>query len=346
MQDSLIPDETDLKIIHAVQADPRAAWRDVGTLLKIDPATAARRWQALRDARLVQVTAYPTVATWAQDHCNAFIELDIEPAARGRAVRELAQVPQIVAISVISSGRDLFLTVLTSDLEALSDLVLRRLHGLAGVRGTRTCTATTVYGEGADWRFGSLAAQSPPRPPRAPARNGAVWKPRYRELLRELADGRRTAADIAKGTGQNPATVRRWFNELVDANLISFRCEVARHITGRPIAATFWARVPPDLLDRTGAALSTLPEVRLCAAVTGSDNLVMTLWLRSLGDIQRFEVQLARKLPHLTLTDRAVTLHQAKRMGCLLDDTGRITGVVPIDPWAPDRPGERPGPDR
>jgi DNA-binding Lrp family transcriptional regulator len=121
---------------------------------------------------------------------------------------------------------------------------------------------------------------------------------------------------------------------MIDGGLLSLRCEVAQPITGWPVAATFWARVPPDELDRTATALTGLPEVRLCAATTGADNLVMTLWLRSLGDVQRLEAELARKLPALVLTDRAVTLHAAKRMGCLLDGTGRITDVVPIDPWA------------
>jgi DNA-binding Lrp family transcriptional regulator len=161
-----------------------------------------------------------------------------------------------------------------------------------------------------------------------------VWKPHHREVLRALDDGRRPAAEIAARTGRSGSTVRRWLGEMVDGRLLSLRCEVAQPITGWPISATFWARVPPDELDRTATALTELPEVRLCAAVTGADNLVMTLWLRSLGDVQRLEAELARRLPALTLTDRAVTLRAVKRMGCLVDETGRITEVVPVDPWA------------
>jgi DNA-binding Lrp family transcriptional regulator len=157
-------------------------------------------------------------------------------------------------------------------------------------------------------------------------------------VLRALEDGRSTAADIAARTARSGSTVRRWLTEMIDGGLLSLRCEVAQPITGWPVAATFWARVPPDELDRTATALTGLPEVRLCAATTGADNLVMTLWLRSLGDVQRLEAELAGKLPALTLTDRAVTLHAVKRMGCLLDDAGRIAGVVPIDPWAPTAP--------
>jgi DNA-binding Lrp family transcriptional regulator len=331
VQDVLRSDEMDLKLVHALQAAPRATWHEIGRSLRSDPATAARRWQGLVEAGAARVTAYPEVRLWAKDHCNAFIELDLEPTARAHAIEALSHVPQIVSISIISSGRDLFLTVLTPDLATLSRVVLRQLQQLPGLRGTRTHVVTTVYGEGNDWRLGALEPQQ--RPQKSPA-SGTVWKDQHRVVLRALADGRTTAAEIAARTTRSGATIRRRLNEMIEGGLLSLRCEVAQPITGWPITATFWARVPPDELDRTATLLTGLPEVRLCAAVTGADNLLMTLWLRSLGDIQRLEVELARRLPALTLTDRAVTLRAVKRMGCLLDDDGWITDVVPIDPWA------------
>jgi DNA-binding Lrp family transcriptional regulator len=333
--ETLIPDETDLKLVHALQAAPRATWHDIGRSLDIDPVTAARRWQGLVDAGVARVTAYPEVRLWAQDHCNAFIELDLEPTARAHAVEVLSHVPQIVSISIISSGRDLFLTVLTPDLTTLSRVVLQQLQQLPGLRGTRTHAVTTVYGEGNHWRLGALEPRRRTQlAQKTPPNNRVVWKDHHRDVLLALDDGRRPAAEIATHTARSGSTVRRWLNEMIDGGLLSLRCEVAQPITGWPIAATFWARVSPDELDRTATLLTELPEVRLCAAVTGTDNLVMTLWLRSLADIQRLETELARRLPALTLTDRAVTLRAIKRMGCLLDDNGRITDVVPIDPWA------------
>lgn len=334
MQDALIPDETDLKLVHALQAAPRATWHELGRVLGVDSATAARRWQRLVEAGAARVTAYPEVRLWAQDHCNAFVEVDLQPTARAQAVEVLSRVPQIASISIVSSGRDLFLTVLTPDLAMLSRLVLEKLQQLSGLRGTRTHAITTVYGEGNHWRLDALSPQRRRYLPPATG-NRPVWKDHHRAVLSAIEDGRSPAADIAARTGKSAPTIRRRLTEMIDGGLLSLRCEVAQPSTGWPVAATFWARVPPDELQRTATALTELPEVRLCAATTGADNLVMTLWLRSLGDIQRLEAELAGKLPALTLTDRAVTLHAAKRMGCLLDDAGRITDVVPIDPWAP-----------
>ncbi len=197
---------------------------------------------------IARVTAYPEVRLWAEDHCNAFIEIDLEPTARPHAVEVLSRIPQVVSISVISSGRDLFLTVLVPDLATLSHVVLHRLHGLPGLRRTRTHTVTTVYGEGNHWRLGALDPRQRARavPPCRPTASGVVWKPHHREVLRALDDGRRPAAGIAARTGNSGSTVRRWLNEMVAGRLLSLRCEVAQPITGWPIAVTFWARVPPD----------------------------------------------------------------------------------------------------
>jgi DNA-binding Lrp family transcriptional regulator len=247
-------------------------------------------------------------------------------------------VPQVASVTVASSGRDLYLTVLTVDLAALSDFVLAQLNRLGGVRGTRTHLVTRLFSQGNKWTLDTLdrdtRARLAARDGR-PSAGGRALPESDREFLHALDDGRRTFADLAQRTGTSVATARRRLGRMIRDEMISFRCETAQPITGWPVAASFWARVPPDKLDQIARTLVSLREIRMCAAVTGSDNLVISLWLRSLADSQRFEAELARQLPAVVLTDRTITLRSAKRMGCLLDDSGRSTAVIPIDPWAP-----------
>ena len=142
-----------------------------------------------------------------------------------------------------------------------------------------------------------------------------------------------SATQLAQSIGSSPATVRRRLHRIEREHLLSFRCEVANVVSRWPVIATFWASVPPDALADTAQAVAALPGVRLCTAVTGASNLLMTMWLRSLADSQRMEGLLSKHFPDLVLNDRAVALRVAKRMGRLIDDAGRSTGVVPIDPW-------------
>lgn len=342
MQDSAAYDldEIDRALVNVVQVAPRASWAEVGAALGVDPATAARRWNRLTGAGVVRVTAYPRLVGWARHRCLAFVEVDCEPATRERVIAELVGVPQIASVTIASSGRDLCLTVLTPDLASLSALVL----GLTGVRATRTHLVTRMFTEGGTWRLDSLTggqrAVLRPPPPAA-----GVLADADRDLLVALApDARCSVADLAERTGTSASTARRRLARAVRDGTLTFRCETAQPVTGWPVSASFWARVPPHGLRAVVDGLAALPEVRMCAAVTGADNLVISLWLRSLPDSRRFEERLSTHFPSLAVNDRTIELRAVKRMGCLLTPDGRSTAVVPVDPWAVRHDGPPPAP--
>jgi DNA-binding Lrp family transcriptional regulator len=334
MQDSCTLDETDHALINVLQVTPRAHWTDVGRAIGINAATAARRWKRITDSGLARVICYPRLDTWAVYRCMAIVEVDCEPATRDQVVDQLARMPPVASVTIASSGRDLYLTVLTPGLAALSDLVLRGLNRLTGIRGTRTHLITRLFGEGAKWRLGALDGRQRAAVPEPDRPASHLLPEKDRDLLMALADGRRTFAELATLTSASVSTARRRVDRAVRDGTLTFRCETAQSTTGWPVHATFWTRVPPDQLHRIATGLVTRPEIRICAAVTGADNLVIGLWLQSLADIQRFEEDLARSFPAISVTDRAICLRAVKRMGCRLDIEGRSVEVIPIDPWA------------
>jgi DNA-binding Lrp family transcriptional regulator len=337
MRDSFSLDETDRALVNALQIAPRAPWSLIGQVLDIDAATAARRWERITGLGLAWVTAYPTPSMWARHHCMAYVEVDCQPSKRDDVVDTLVHVRQVSSLSVLSSGRDLVLTVKTPDLKALSQLVMDRLNKFDGITRTSTHTVTRLYIEGNTWRLDALTPRqrqhlttsTPPRP-----QGNGVLQMESRPLLLALADGRRTVSELAANASMTVQTTRRRLNHMIDSGMVSFRCDTIPAITGWPVQATFWAMVRPDRMEATANALRDVPEVRMCAAVTGSDNLMLTVWLRSFSDSYQLEVRLAERLGDLTLTERAITLRAVKRMGHVLDDEGRSTGIVPVDPWS------------
>ncbi|HEX6357692.1 Lrp/AsnC family transcriptional regulator [Actinophytocola sp.] len=329
MPESTTLDEVDRALVNVLQVAPRASWTEVGAALAINPATVARRWTRLHDSGLARVTAYPNLAAWARHRCMAFVDVDCDPAGRDGVVARLVRVPRIVSVTIASSGRDLYLTVLAPDLAELSTTVL----GVTGVRGTRTHLVTRLFTEGATWRLDALdSEQRAALHPRSKA--AAVLPDADRDLLLAMSDGRRSVAEVAERTGTSTSTARRRMVRALRDGTLSLRCETTQRATGWPVAASFWARVPPHELRDVAAGLVGLPEIRMCAAVTGVDNLVISLWLRSLADSQRFEEQLSTRFPTLAVTDRTIALRATKRMGCLLAPSGHIREVVPADPWS------------
>ncbi|MFD0396797.1 Lrp/AsnC family transcriptional regulator [Kitasatospora sp. NPDC127121] len=333
-------DELDLALVNALQLRPRAPWSLLGQTLGISPVTAARRWRRLSQAGIAWVTAYGL--PHPEDRgCVAYLDLDCAPGRLRQIADELAEDPHVMSIEHVAQGCDLVVTVAFTDLATVSRYTAERLGPLPGVNAVRVHLATGFYAEGIRWRLDSLdqaqrvelhddhlAGYGTPSGVRAEVRE------ENRELLIRLGvDGRLGQAELAAATGLSPSTLRRRLDRLAASDAIRFRCEIAARDAGRPVLATFRADLPPERLDEVGPQLARLPEVRLCVSVTGPHNLLLSVWQRSLADVQRLETALARRFPDLRVAERRVSLRTVKRMGRILDGDGRAVRAVPLDIW-------------
>ncbi|MEV0113647.1 hypothetical protein AB0H77_10435 [Streptomyces sp. NPDC050844] len=121
-------------------------------------------------------------------------------------------------------------------------------------------------------------------------------------------------------------TVRRRLRRLTDAGVLAFRCDLAAPPAGHPVPVTLLGQAPARDMGAVNRTLAALPECRLVAGVTGPANVLATLWVHDVADIQRRETALCARLPALTAS--------VKRMGHLLDAAGRRTGgMQPNYPW-------------
>lgn len=269
----------------------------------------------------------------ARDVVIAFVEVDVEPAARPAMVYALCRDARAATVEEATTGCDLLVTAIVPDQQALTVFVFDDLLRMSGVRRADTHLATAVHREGSRWRLDALdqdqqAALSAIAGPTVDSRP-TISPERYRPLVEALTyDGRRSAAELARITGRNPATVRRQVSKLLASELLSFRCDVAWIASEWPVVSTWWARVSAEEAERTIRSLTTLPELRLCASTAGKSNLMFTLWSRSVADLVRLERLLGEQMPWLSVNDMSVMLRAPKRMGWLLDSEGRNTGEV------------------
>ncbi|MFE4411909.1 Lrp/AsnC family transcriptional regulator [Streptomyces sp. NPDC056821] len=334
-----MPSELDLALMHALQLQPRASWSELAPLLGVTASTLARRWERLSTKGLAWVYAAPGRA-FSRTRCTAFVLLRCRPGARQRLAEQVSAFEEVVTAELTAPGSaDLLLDVLAPDAARLTHFLTERLDGLPEVSAVECLFATSLYTEGSRWRLHSLdsAQLGALGPPGAGAREAASSAELDRldhALLDALVrDGRLGLAALAERTGTSAATVRRRVHRLTDSGVILFRCDMAPHLTGLPVSVTFRGQAPASDLNTLHRTLATLPECRLVAAVTGTTNVLATFWLRDIGDIERRETAMCARLPSLTIADRIVGLRTVKRMGHLLDGTGRRTGTRPIRPW-------------
>lgn len=331
--------EDDLALIHALQLRPRASWSVLGAALGVDPVTVARRWTRLAQRGEAWILGSPGPLLF-EHICVAFVEIECAVGSAAAVARALSGQAHALTIERPAGSHDLLVTVATRDLLAMSRYTLDQLPAIAGVTAVRTRIATHLFTEGGSWRIAALdpgqRAQLTASPEQPRARRGSPEiSPFDRAILRRLAvDGRASYQALATALETSAATVKRRIDRLGHLGLITFRCDFARPLGGWPVAATFWARVPPADLPEVGHALVRYPETRNCAAVSGPYNLVLEASLHSLTDVLRFETQLATMHPSLDIVDRAIMLRQDKLLGHLLDPHGRSLGVVPADLWS------------
>ncbi len=339
MSESVTQARLDLALLNSLQIDPRASWTRVGSVLNISPDAAARRWERLARSGAAWVTPHPG-PHFGTAHCFAFVAVRCEPGRKTEVADTLAGDPHAVSVEITSGGADLFLTVATTDLNAFGRYLLGRVDRLPGVTATESSLVSQMFGEGGQWRLGVLDGDQgttlrSPRLPDVASHQRPLTELEQQLFLSLCHDGRTSHERLAALAGTSPATVRRRLHGLFSgAGVVALRCDVASTHVGFPVTASLRAHVPPRQLQQAGHTLAQVPQVRMCAAVTGEHNLVISAWLRAVGDVQQLEAEIAHRLPHVVLTDRTITLRMVKRMGRLLDDRGRATGVVPMALWS------------
>ncbi|MFI5563212.1 Lrp/AsnC family transcriptional regulator [Amycolatopsis japonica] len=323
--------EADLALVGALQGDPRAPWTSIAAVVGTDATTAARRWEKLHSAGLAWLTAYATPPTLTV----AYVDLVCRPDSLIAVTEEVRRWPSVFSVERTTGHHQLYLGIAARDYQAMDELVTGRINRLPGLTSLRFSVATRIYREGSGWlvnapsRDRHTATEMTARPALPRFWNDAG----VRAIVDALGvDGRLSSAVVARECGLGESTVRRTLTRMLRGRELAFRCDIAHIPAGWPVIAGYRLDVPADRLDQVGARVAVLPETRLCAAVVGAGNLVVSAWLRAPADTTGFEAKLIRATQGVRVVDRAVTLWMPKRMGRLLDRHGRATGHQAIIP--------------
>lgn len=327
-------DREDRRLIAALQVRPRASWTELGAILGPSPVTLARRWARLCESGLVWITVAPNLlpGTGALGLGVALVELRVPPGQVLPIADELAAVPEIATIDLTAGGRDLVLTVIAGDEDALAQLVLERLHPLGTLLSVHAHPVTRTYVDGSTWRLPGLTEPERLRlalhtgPP-----NRARITPLAEAVARELArDGRICATDLAERLDLRPRRARELIAEVIGTRRLRFRTELARRQSGYPLCTWYFLKTPAAERVNAAKRIASLQQARAVVAVVGQYDLAVDVWTRTLDDVQRLEATIEEQLPGVQIIDRALVLRTVKLMGRLLDESGCARGFVPL----------------
>jgi DNA-binding Lrp family transcriptional regulator len=334
--------DDDALLIDALQIAPRASWAALSEHLGISSVTVAKRWQRLAEEGLAWVTVAPGMAT-SRPQCFAYVEVTCQPSMRLTAADTIASHNLAVTVEIVTGSADLLVTVCAADLPTLSHYVLEHLSAVEGVVSTRVRIATRLYHEGSAWRLEVLPRATAAaldrlrgeRPAMSESPNPIDSMPgQAKAIMTQLAiDGRTSYAELAERVDTSPTTARRCVSDLLRSGVLILRTDVSAPDAGWPVESYLWANAPIGDLRDTARQLSQTRQVRLTATVAAGPVIALGIWLRTVEELHRLELTFAEQLPQLQVVDRLVVLRVVKRMGRLIDEGGRSTGVVPINIW-------------
>lgn len=332
------PDERDLALINAMQINPRASWAAIGLALDVDAGTAARRWAQLVADGSAWLTVDPGVPRTNRMFV-AFLEVDCAPEQAVAAGPVLAHHPGVALVEHVTGDHDLCVMVYTPELSALSEFLLESIARVPGVLGVRSHIGTQLFLEGSTWQLGALA---PDRQrmlrvaDRTLARTTTLLPDAdVRPLMHALSDDCRISiSELALRLGLSRHIARRRLDAALGTRQLVIRCDVSRAMVGMPIATNLRTTVPPNELAATARSIAAVPTTRFLAGLTGGpSNLLLSFWLRTVDDIHEIEALLAERFPRLQIDERAIALRTIKLCGRILDQSGRATAAIVMDPW-------------
>ena len=130
-------DEVDRKIIALLKTDGRATNQRIARALKMAPATVGARIRRMEQANAVRVVAVSDFSTLGYEILLA-IGIEVQGRSAEDVAHDLAALPEIFAVHLVTGARDIEILVALRDLSELEPFLLR---DIARVRGIRNLTA-------------------------------------------------------------------------------------------------------------------------------------------------------------------------------------------------------------
>lgn len=315
-------DELDRRIIAALQLNGRAPWSSVARWAGTSESTAQRRFNTLRDRRLVRV-----VGAVELDRTDMGRSMLVRVQARPGKGLELAELlgerPEVRFLALVTGATDLIVDFVARDTQELLRLLYTDLPGVDLITATEPVAVIRTFTSAALWDTGLLPPQAAAdlRPSHQQPYERADWDSAPQPLselehalVGELAqDGRTPVSTLARVLGRGESSVARALDRLVERGRLHFRTLAEPALLGYEAEFMLWLSIAPGQLEAAGRQLAEHQGTKFLAASTGRFNLVGHMVLPHRSDLLRYSEDVIGSLPGLDASD--ITLHLATLKG-------------------------------
>ncbi|MDD1131187.1 Lrp/AsnC family transcriptional regulator [Pseudomonas shahriarae] len=272
-------DETDLACLIALQANPRGTWRDLSACCDVAERTLSRRLQRLMDSGYIRVIGeLDPVVVGSGPVLHAWIRV---ADGRQREVAEhLTQLAQTQVVMATTGEFDIFTEINLPSVEALSDMVVRALPLVPGVKQVQSQVVLRSFRRASRWRIdGSV--------PTEPLRAGPVSlnADEMRLLDALMLEGRASLGVLAETCGVSEPKAQRMLSGLVDSSALTFRVELEPLLVGYGVEAILSLQTRPGAAEGIALELAKDEHTRCLFGTSGSSQLFWHVLCRDIHDL-------------------------------------------------------------
>ncbi|NRQ38044.1 Lrp/AsnC family transcriptional regulator [Nonomuraea sp. NN258] len=285
-------DVLDRRLVAALQVCPRASWGEIGRAVGEHERTVARRLQRLISEGAVRVTAiYDDLRTGHGRPVHLHVQ--VRPGTVEHVAKALADRPDTRSVYSLTGAADLGCELVSPSREDLHEILTSQVTAIDGVVQTQTQVVLHTFRTVAEWHAPYLTeaelAELRPAPPPACLPDQDGLSPLEQEIAELLAaDGRIAFTAIAEHLDISVPTARRRVASLIERRLVLPRAEAEPALIGLEVEAMMWLKVRPHGLDQVGQGLAAHPNVRYCAATSGTHSLIVQVAVAHEAELYRF----------------------------------------------------------
>lgn len=308
----VVLDDTDRKIIVALQVNSRASWRQVANVVGISETTAKRRVERLFRLGALH-TSVLTPAMRRELYVLMQISCQLEDART--VAKTLAQREDTRFVALVTGPFDIVAECTVASQRDMAHLLLEEVPRITGIRTVSTVTEVRNFKTGYDWALDILGPKAADlAQPVSNGRTSLDFSEVDLLLIEALGrNGRASFSQLAAEVGISESMARRHVERLMIQGGVQVVTLVDPDLLGFGLELLLWIRVDLSRVEEVAQFLASRREVRYIAATYGHSELFCEVIMRSQEDVYTFMTGVLGSLPGVRQVDTASELSVLKR---------------------------------
>jgi DNA-binding Lrp family transcriptional regulator len=262
------------------------------------------------------------------------VRAQVRAGSAGPVAGALAAREDVAWVAIAAGGAEVYCTTRPRSAEQRDALLLERLPGASQVTALSAHAILHRYaGSGAnEWsafddalgptQLRALEAERGPRPEGVlsnPQSQRGRLAPGDEALATALhEDGRASLAALAAASGESPGRVRRRLDLLLGSGALYVDAEIATSALGFDVSAVLWLTIAPAHLVEVAERMAAAPESAFVAAISGAQNLYVSVVCRDTAALYEFITQEVGALPAVSSVETVPVARKVKLAGSTL----------------------------